>query len=117
MFNPIVKAIPFGMTSSYIEFFCSGIYDVKNRWYYATFYRATPVARGCPVKRLRQWLGLESMIGRINSTLSDLSGDPESEDPPDAADDRDAGIPVPVRRGPPDRGSSVAVAEPEDDDE
>ena len=31
-------------------------------------------------------------------------------------DDRDAGIPVPVRRGPPDHGSSVAVAEPDEDE-
>jgi hypothetical protein len=30
-------------------------------------------------------------------------------------DDRDAGIPARVRRDPPDRGSSVAVAEPDDD--
>ncbi len=33
------------------------------------------------------------------------------------ADDRDAGIPVPVRGGPQDRGSSVSVAEPDDDDQ
>jgi len=39
----------------------------------------------------------------------------ESDDR-DKSDDRDAGIPVRVRRGPPDRGSSVAVAEPDDDD-
>lgn len=30
-------------------------------------------------------------------------------------DDHDAGIPVRVRRGPPDRGSAVAVAEPDDE--
>ncbi|HKA16773.1 MAG TPA: hypothetical protein VKN18_00520 [Blastocatellia bacterium] len=36
----------------------------------------------------------------------------KQDDPPD---DRDAGIPVRVRRGPPDRGSVVAVAEPDDD--
>jgi hypothetical protein len=58
------------------------------------------------------------MFEKIKGILSRLSGrDPERDEPPDAADDRDAGIPVPVRRGPPDRGSSVAVAEPDDDDE
>jgi len=36
----------------------------------------------------------------------------EQRKPPD---DRDAGIPVRVRRGPPNRGSAVAVAEPDDD--
>jgi hypothetical protein len=36
----------------------------------------------------------------------------EKGEPPD---DRDAGIPVRVRRGPPDRGSAVAVAEPDDE--
>ena len=58
------------------------------------------------------------MFERIKSILSHLSGNnPESDEPPDVADDRDAGIPVPVRGRPPDRGSSVAVAEPDDDDE
>ncbi|HLF85075.1 MAG TPA: hypothetical protein VI837_12950 [Blastocatellia bacterium] len=58
------------------------------------------------------------MFESIKSILSQLSrDDPEPEEPPDAADDRDAGIPAPVRRGPPDRGSSVAVAEPDNDDE
>ena len=58
------------------------------------------------------------MFERIKSMLSHLSGNnPESDEPPDAADDRDAGIPVPVRGGSPDRGSSVAVAEPDDDDD
>ena len=33
----------------------------------------------------------------------------------DSPDDRDAGIPVRIRRGPPDRGSAVAIAEPDDD--
>ena len=44
----------------------------------------------------------------------------DNDDAPDESgngeDDRDAGIPVQVRRGPPDRGSSVAVAEPDDDE-
>jgi hypothetical protein len=58
------------------------------------------------------------MFERIKSILPHLSGDdPEPEEPPDKSDDRDAGITVPVRRGPPDRGSSVAVAEPDDDQE
>ena len=38
-------------------------------------------------------------------------------EPPDEEDDRDAGIPVQVRRGPPDRSSSVAVAEPDHDEQ
>jgi hypothetical protein len=37
------------------------------------------------------------------------------DEPPDESGDRDAGMPAPVKRGPPDRGSSVAVAEPDDD--
>lgn len=56
------------------------------------------------------------MFERLKNLLSRLwTADLESDEPPDATDDRDAGIPVPVRRGPPDRGSSVAVAEPDDD--
>ena len=54
------------------------------------------------------------MIEGIKRILSRLSG---QDKPPDASDDRDAGSPVRVRRGPPDRNSSVAVAEPDDDDE
>ena len=58
------------------------------------------------------------MFEKLKGVLFRLSsGNPEPDEPSDAADDRDAGIPVPVRRGPPDRGSSVAVAEPDDDDE
>jgi hypothetical protein len=58
------------------------------------------------------------MFEKIKGVLSRLSStNPESDEPPNAADDRDAGVPVPVRGGSPDRGSSVAVAEPDDDDE
>ena len=51
--------------------------------------------------------GLKNLLARV------FSGAPKPE-PPDA-DDREAGVPVPVRRGRPDRSSSVAVAEPDDD--
>jgi hypothetical protein len=58
------------------------------------------------------------MLERIKNMLSLLSrGDSQPDEPPDENDDRDAGIPVPVRRDPPDRGLSVAVAEPDDDEE
>ena len=58
------------------------------------------------------------MFEKIKGVLSRLSSaNPEPDEPPDAVDDRDAGIPVPVRGSPPDRGSSVAVAEPDDDDQ
>jgi len=41
---------------------------------------------------------------------------PRSEgDKGEPPDDRDAGIPVRVRGGPSDRGSAVAVAEPDDE--
>lgn len=67
---------------------------------------------------MRDGLGVRVMRERIKDILGHLSGNaPDPEEPPDEADDRDAGIPVPVRRGPPDRGSSVAVAEPDDDEE
>lgn len=57
------------------------------------------------------------MFERIYSIFSrQLEDDPEPDEPTDEADDRDAGIPVPVRRGPPDHGSAVAVAEPDDDE-
>jgi len=56
------------------------------------------------------------MFETLKNLLSRLwPADLESDEPTDAADDRDAGFPVPVRRGPPDRGSSVAVAEPDED--
>ena len=60
---------------------------------------------------------VKEMFETIKGFLSRLLGrhDPESEEPPDP-NDRDAGIPVPVRRGPPNRNSSVAVAEPDDDE-
>jgi len=44
--------------------------------------------------------------------LARAFGKADKGEPPD---DRDAGIPVRVRRGPPDRGSAVAVAEPDDE--
>jgi len=50
------------------------------------------------------------VFGRKSGRTRDQSDDR------DKSDDRDAGIPVRVRRSPPDRGSSVAVAEPDDDD-
>jgi len=66
-------------------------------------------------KRRESALGVTEMFERIKEFMSRLLGyGPESE-PPDAHD-RDAGIPVPVRRGPPDRNSSVAVAEPDSDE-
>ena len=57
------------------------------------------------------------MFEKIKGFLSRLSSaNPQQEEPPNASDDRDAGIAAPVRRSPPDRGSSVAVAEPDDDE-
>ena len=56
------------------------------------------------------------MFEKIKGVLSRLSSANPEDEPPDAADDRDAGIRVPVRGGPPDRGSSVAVAEPDEDE-
>ncbi|MFY9556829.1 MAG: hypothetical protein WAV20_09445 [Blastocatellia bacterium] len=55
------------------------------------------------------------MFERIKRILFRLSaaGDPGSDEAPD---DRDAGVPVPVKRGSPDRGSAVAVAEPNNDE-
>ena len=57
---------------------------------------------------------LEDVWSRLFSRKSGRTSD--QSDDRDESDDRDAGIPVRVRRGPPDRGSSVAVAEPDDDD-
>jgi hypothetical protein len=39
----------------------------------------------------------------------------EGGDKGDPPDDRAAGTPVRIRRSPPDRGSAVAVAEPDDE--
>lgn len=55
------------------------------------------------------------MFERIKRLLFGSREDDLDEDEHD--DDRDAGVPVRVRRGPPDRGSSVAVAEPDDADD
>ena len=56
------------------------------------------------------------MFEKIKRILSHLStSNAERDEPTDPPEDRDAGTPVPVRRGPPDRGSSVAVAEPDDE--
>jgi hypothetical protein len=55
------------------------------------------------------------MFERIKRFFSRAPDDP-SDEPPETWDDRDAGIPVPVRRNPPDHGSSVAVAEPDEDE-
>ena len=53
---------------------------------------------------------------RIKAVFSHQPGeDPGPDGPPGEADDRDAGKPVRLKRGPPDHGSSVAVAEPDDD--
>ena len=57
---------------------------------------------------------LENVWSRLFSRKSGPTRD--QSDDRDGSDDRDAGIPVRVRRGPPDRGSSVAVAEPDDED-
>jgi hypothetical protein len=56
------------------------------------------------------------MFERLKELLARIwvVGDHETDEPADSADDRDAGIPVPVWRGPLDRYSSVAVAEPDD---
>jgi hypothetical protein len=56
------------------------------------------------------------MFERIKRLLSRVSNERWDERPEDW-DDRDAGIAVPVRRRPPDHGSSVAVAEPDDEDD
>jgi hypothetical protein len=57
------------------------------------------------------------MFERMKRILLRLSGaDSGSDRPQEGPDDRDAGRPVPVRREPPDRNSSVAVAEPDDDE-
>jgi len=56
------------------------------------------------------------MFEKLENVLSRLFGRNPGRDDRDESDDRDAGIPMRVRRGPPDRGSSVAVAEPDDDD-
>jgi len=58
---------------------------------------------------------LENVWSRRFSRESRRTRD-QSDDRDKSDDDRDAGIPVRVRRGPPDRGSSVAVAEPDDED-
>ncbi|HXF39764.1 MAG TPA: hypothetical protein VN687_08640 [Blastocatellia bacterium] len=55
------------------------------------------------------------MFERIRKLFSHDADDSEDE-PLDDWDDRDAGIPVQVRRRSPDHGSSVAVTEPEEDE-
>jgi len=55
------------------------------------------------------------MFGKIKKFFSRAADDSDDE-PPDDWNDRDAGIPVPVRRMPPDHGLSVAVAEPDEDE-
>jgi len=69
-----------------------------------------------PRSSLNQRARVKAMFEKIKGVLSRLSSANPEDEPPDAADDRDAGIPVPVRGGPPDRGSSVAVAEPDEDE-
>jgi hypothetical protein len=57
------------------------------------------------------------MLNKLKEILSRLSGDvaKHNEPPQEESDDRDAGIPVRVRRDPPGHGSSVAVADLDDD--
>ena len=56
------------------------------------------------------------MLNKIREIISRLSGEAAKHyEPPEENDDRGAGTPVSVRRGPPNPGSSVAVAEPDDD--
>ena len=55
------------------------------------------------------------MFEKVKRILARWAGrDDRQIDEPD--DDRDAGVPVPFRRRPPDGGSSIAVAEPDEDD-
>ena len=56
------------------------------------------------------------MLEKLKRTLEQMLGGGDRADNPDAPDDRDAGKLAPVKRGPPDRGSSVAVAEPDEDE-
>jgi len=56
------------------------------------------------------------MLNKLKELLLHFPGKRAKHDePPEESDDRDAGIPARVRRGPPGHGSSVAVAEPDDD--
>jgi len=56
------------------------------------------------------------MLNRLKELLLHfLHERAKHDEPPEESDDRDAGNPVRVRRGPPSHGSSVAVAEPDDD--
>ena len=56
------------------------------------------------------------MFERLKAIVSHLAGKQVGlNEPPDESGDRDAGVPEPARRGPPNHGSSVAVAEPDDD--
>ena len=55
------------------------------------------------------------MFERLKEIVSRLAGKRAGlNEPPDESGDRDAGVPVPARRGPPNHDSSVAVAEPDD---
>jgi len=58
---------------------------------------------------------VEPMLEKIKMLLNKISGRERREDN-DSPDDRDAGTVAPVRRRPPNRGSAVAVAEPDDDE-
>jgi hypothetical protein len=55
------------------------------------------------------------VLEKIKKILQGISRD-DGRDEPDSNNNRDAGTPVPVRRRPPDHGSSAAVAEPNDDE-
>lgn len=55
------------------------------------------------------------MLDKIKKMIEKMSGRDRREDT-DSPDDRDAGTLAPVRRRPPDRGSAVAVMEPDDDE-
>ena len=55
------------------------------------------------------------MFEKVKRFLAQVFPPPTEGEKGEPPDDRDAGIPVRVRRGPPDRGSAVAVAEPDDE--
>ncbi len=56
------------------------------------------------------------MLEKLKRMLEKMFGSDDATDNPEKPDDSDAGTLAPVRRGSPDRGSSVAVAEPDEDD-
>ena len=56
------------------------------------------------------------MFERLKEIVTRLAGKRLGiNEPPDEPGDRDAGVPVPGRPNPPNHGSLVAVAEPDED--